>query len=69
MLGFVAESLPLFRCVNPVEPDFLSSAIVHDVDGVAVRDADNTARVIICTNLSAQHQEVKDSQGSADRKE
>ena len=53
LLGSVAEGLPFFRGVNAVEPGFLSSAIVHDADGVPIRDANDKSGEIICTNLDA----------------
>jgi hypothetical protein len=68
-MGSVAEGLTLFGGVNVVEPDFLCSASIHDTDGVAVRDSNETAGEIVCTHVGAQHLNVKDSQRSADLKQ
>ncbi len=37
--GPVAERLPLFGAIDAVEPNPFADAVVHDGDGIAIRDA------------------------------
>ena len=44
LLGSIAERLPILRRINAVEPDFLSSVIMHNGDRVTVRDTYDAGR-------------------------